>query len=466
MVLSRGRLELANELGLTKAMLQPKVLSPHRISSPFNDDENEPLPPFSPHNAELEDVDMDEDLPPFTPEKTVGPSEERTNVHNTSNKYKYEPAKEQNNENRPSEWTSDAWRLCLELKKSKADLELAKELRRRQELVANARRHELMVSASKLRTSAIKNKQDKKLVKIATNRVIEHHDMLAHIEKQTKREYIQYIREHERTTRLLEKGQRRKWQKGPHFGPGPLPTDVFGDSPELPRDDFIYDIHGRRHDFTNADKVRGKSIFDSAMKKIQRVAAKAGRQLFHFFKKQDKDHNGVLDRKEFSATLQEMKIQLSTDQINALYDYFDRNGTGGIDYGEFMWSFFNRRAFLKKWEMKTEKFSRAELHAQFYQADKVSRGALTSREFFLAMNRLGFQFSSLDEAILHHQFDTNGDGFIDFEEFEEAFSKTDTTSKQELIPSKKKSVKVSDLEKELDALTSVQERLEKLLKQV
>ncbi|KDO31684.1 hypothetical protein SPRG_03602 [Saprolegnia parasitica CBS 223.65] len=454
-------LVLLSEVGLSKAHVtrkQPLPLTPRTIVSPFADgDDDEPLPPFSPKSgAAPEDAsDDDDEAPPPFAEK-VAP---------------FEPAAVRSQRSTvvaSSRWADDAWRLALELRKSKADVEKAKELRRRQEVVATARKQSLLASASRLRTSAKTDKRDKRLVKDATHKAIEHHEMAAYIEKQTRREYIQYMREHERTTRLLQIGQRRHGQKGPHLGPGPLPTDVYAtarDDDDDETEPFVYDIHGRRHAVTSADEVRAKSVFDAAMRKVQRIAAKAGRHLVALFRQHDVDRSGTLNLTEFAAALQSLHVQLSADQLHALFSFFDANDSDGIDYGELLWSFFNRRAFLKKWQMATESLSPVELHARFYAADRARRGALSARDFFLAMQQLGFRFSDLDETLLLHKFDANGDGFIDFDEFQRAFHANHAPAANPArAPTPQGSM--TSLESELQALEALQSKLQHLLQQV
>jgi Ca2+-binding EF-hand superfamily protein len=217
---------------------------------------------------------------------------------------------------------------------------------------------------------------------------------------------------------------------GPSLGPGPLPTTVWTmhmktRHEENENDDwsFVYDIHGRRHERQSAETVIATSIFDAAMRKVQRIAAKAGRHLCTFFQTYDVNRNGTLELHEFSMALRALdtKTVLTEAQLDALFSFFDRNRTGTIDYGEFLWSFFNRRAFLKRWHVATAHYSTEALKMLFYKHDRLHRHGLTPRHFFLALQELGMAVSELDEALLMHKFDTNGDGRIDFEEFQRAF---------------------------------------------
>ncbi|RQM29668.1 hypothetical protein B5M09_003767 [Aphanomyces astaci] len=226
----------------------------------------------------------------------------------------------------PNAWANDSWRLVLELKKSKLDIARAREFQRKQDVIAAARKQRLLTAASKTRTHAKLDKQTKKLVHEATRDAIEYHkvrrlppdssiptssphihQVLDTIERQTKTKNIQHMHEHELTTRFLRTGQRQKWHKGAWLGEGPFPSAAY----VLPPPDtlpFVYDVHGRRHDAARAGDVTSQSLFDAVMTKIQREAAKAGKQLVAYFQRDE--------------------------QMDVLFAWFDRNHTGGIDYGE------------------------------------------------------------------------------------------------------------------------------------
>ncbi|RHY89920.1 hypothetical protein DYB35_009046 [Aphanomyces astaci] len=219
------------------------------------------------------------------------------------------------------------------LKKSKLDIARAREIQHKQDVIAAARKQRLLRAASKTRTHAKLDKQTKKLVHEATRDAIEYHKVLDTIERQTKTKHIQHLHEHELTTRFLRTGQRQKWHKGAWLGEGPLPSAAYVPPPPdtLP---FVYDVHGRRHDAARAGDVTSQSLFDAVMTKIQREAAKAGKQLVAYFQRYDVDRSGTLTMGEFRRALVDLHVDASDEQMDVLFAWFDRNHTGGIDYGE------------------------------------------------------------------------------------------------------------------------------------
>ncbi|RHY26184.1 hypothetical protein DYB32_007823 [Aphanomyces invadans] len=332
-----------------------------------------------------------------------------------------------------SSWADDSWRVVLELKKSKLDIERAQEVQRKQDMVAAARKQRLLAAASKVRTQAKIDKQTKKLVVEATCDAIEYHKV-------------------------------RAW-----LGPGPHPTTVYATPPTVIP--FVYDVHGRRHEVDRAADVASQSLFDAAMTKIQREAAKAGKHLVAYFQRYDADRSGTLTVEEFRAALADLHVAVTGDQVDELFAYFDRNHTGAIDYGEFLWCFFNRRAYMKQWKATTARVSVSALKQVFYKHDSRRKGAITSRDFLVAMKELGFAFSPMDEALIVHKFDANSDGFIDFDEFYEAFTQTHEATAVEKAPLKRHAsattggrTKVASIMSQLDDLVQVQSRIHTMLK--
>lgn len=54
------------------------------------------------------------------------------------------------------------------------------------------------------------------------------------------------------------------------------------------------------------------------------------------FKTADKDHSGELDRKEFLEYFMKADSKMTKEQIEKVFDNMDYDGSGTIDYDEFM----------------------------------------------------------------------------------------------------------------------------------
>ena len=64
--------------------------------------------------------------------------------------------------------------------------------------------------------------------------------------------------------------------------------------------------------------------------------AQSGQQLRQVFSDIDKDGSSSIDKKELVKALDILKVELSPEDVNALFSRFDGNGDGRIDYGEFL----------------------------------------------------------------------------------------------------------------------------------
>ncbi len=85
----------------------------------------------------------------------------------------------------------------------------------------------------------------------------------------------------------------------------------------------------------------------TVMESIKKIAKSgSSMNLKKVFKRLDLDGNGVLDRQEFRKALAAIGIKLSVQESSLVFDAYDPNGTGEIDYEEFLYSFFNRRKLV------------------------------------------------------------------------------------------------------------------------
>ncbi|TYZ68579.1 hypothetical protein PybrP1_009026 [[Pythium] brassicae (nom. inval.)] len=327
----------------------------------------------------------------------------------------------------------------LELRQSKRDIRDAKELQRRIEAAAHVRKQQLLTQRRrKLRAHDQRRADARKAAQLVSD-TLEYRDVLQSLETQVKRTAISTQREQERLKKSthVALGPSDRHRTGPILGPGPLsqleidafakPGCALGDNRSHlhrngERDALVYDLHGRHHAAEAAGDVVALGVFESAMRKIKRALDRGGAQagssgLIELFRELDADRTGALSRREFERVLAACGAALTTKEVAVRFEHFDPNRSGAIDYGELLWGFFNRRAFLKKWQLRKTTLSAHEVERLFCRYDRTGCGALSVRDFQLAMNDIGFKLADDELKLLVLKFDANRDGFIDYHEF-------------------------------------------------
>ncbi|KAF1334161.1 Nuclear receptor corepressor 2, partial [Globisporangium splendens] len=338
-----------------------------------------------------------------------------------------------------NEWTRDRRSFQLELHKSKRDILAATQLQTKTETTAALRKQQLLSQSQRKLRAHDQTRDDARRVSQLIADTLEYHEILDTLTQQVKRTKIAAQHDQERVTQTmriaLERTERHK--KGPILGPGPLSQpqiDTLLDhrhNGDRNVDNFVYDLHGRRHAAGEAGEVVALGVFESAMRKIKRAfldlpSGKGGTgDLLQDFRKFDVNRSGTLDRGEFRRALVAQGVVLTEEQARVLFAQFDPNQSGEIDYGELLWDFFNRRAFLKKWQLKKTRLSDREIKLLFYQYDRTGCGALSMRDSQLAMHNIGFKLSDQEVKLLRLKFDTNRDGYIDYHEFHAFVSQRD-----------------------------------------
>lgn len=57
---------------------------------------------------------------------------------------------------------------------------------------------------------------------------------------------------------------------------------------------------------------------------------------YRLFRRQDNDKSWTLSREEMAETLKEFSLQLSDEEVKNLFDQFDADESGTVNYEEFL----------------------------------------------------------------------------------------------------------------------------------
>lgn len=159
---------------------------------------------------------------------------------------------------------------------------------------------------------------------------------------------------------------------------------------------------------TGAVEGGEKVIFDYNDPKISRQCKEIEEMFKHF----DSDGDGILSPKEIDDVLDSMGIKLDDAQKQRMLIKLDQNGDGEISFEEF-----------RDWQlsMKTED-EEGELKKTakkiFDMFDEDGGGTLSIEELKYGLNKLNAGLTEEEVYNMLREFDTDGDGEIDLEEFE------------------------------------------------
>jgi len=136
-------------------------------------------------------------------------------------------------------------------------------------------------------------------------------------------------------------------------------------------------------------------------------------QLQQLFVQLDEDGNGTLSREELTRGLQ--KTNIPAEQIPRILEGIDVDGSGEIDYTEFLAAALERREFLEE----------SACWAAFKVFDRDGDGCITKQELAHVVKSYHIADKWNRETLqeLMREVDKNGDGQIDFEEFRSLLQK-------------------------------------------
>lgn len=128
------------------------------------------------------------------------------------------------------------------------------------------------------------------------------------------------------------------------------------------------------------------------------------------FASMDKNNDGMLSKQEISEGYEEhFGMPIDDDELDKIFAAIDTDGSGAIDYSEFLMATMNEQQLMSK-----EKLKQA-----FKMFDKDGSGTISKEEIKEALG-------NLDEAMADKmigEVDEDNDGEISFEEFEKMMNK-------------------------------------------
>ena len=107
----------------------------------------------------------------------------------------------------------------------------------------------------------------------------------------------------------------------------------------------------------SAEQQEAATNFMLAMRKIREKATSGNKyvvggqkdaviDLQKVFDELDDDGSGVIDTNEFVVGMLRLGVDLTQEELESVFAFFDRDG-GGIEFGELQWAFFNKELLGK-----------------------------------------------------------------------------------------------------------------------
>ncbi|KAI9477342.1 Calcineurin subunit B [Coemansia sp. RSA 989] len=165
----------------------------------------------------------------------------------------------------------------------------------------------------------------------------------------------------------------------------------------------------------NANSLAMDELVDSS-----NFTAEEIQRLYKRFSKLDKDKSGTIDKDEFLSI-----PQLANNPLSArLIDIFDTDGGGDVDFKEFITG-------LSTFSSKGDKEEKLRFAFKIYDMDRD--GFISNGELFLVLkmmvgnNLTPAQLQQIVDKTIR-EADKNGDGMIDFEEFQSFVARTDVAN--------------------------------------
>merc|ERR1719397_1132770 len=122
----------------------------------------------------------------------------------------------------------------------------------------------------------------------------------------------------------------------------------------------------------------------------------------------DKDKDGLITLLELEESMRSLGLKPNLKELNEMINEIDVDGNGTVDFPEFL------TVMARKME---EEEGEDELKASFNLFDEVGDGYISKDELGRSMENLGQRMAPETLIKMFREADSDGDGFINFEEF-------------------------------------------------
>ena len=320
-------------------------------------------------------------------------------------------------------------RLENDIRASQKEIQQLQEASRRVEAAGDATTALIVGKMADVRASTFREGSGHRWVRAAEAKADALKMQTDAMELRLRRAKVAAQREAERAPGTIQPFAQRRGKSlpGPKLGDGPMPLAALfsrhDEKMEKTLAKYYWDSHGRRHKRTGPPQR--SSEMESAMDQMRRAARTAfegALDLRAVFEAFDTNGNGILSIEEFGRSLRVLLPSITVPQMVALFRHFDPNHSGGVNYGEFLWAFFNRRGFVKRWKKANavggSTRTREQILSVFHANDTSGEGRLSLKEFGKALKELGIRgLPTGSVKTILQRFDTDGDGFLNAFEF-------------------------------------------------